>query len=336
MDIIKSIEHEQLKNRIPDLKVGDTVRVHQRIKEGNRERIQVFEGIIIKKQGGSVNATFTVRRIAYGVGVEKTFLVHSPLVEKVEVVRVGKARRAKLYYLRDRVGKAAKTKENIGAKIESKYIDVKEELVEEPAVEEEATETVEAPVEEAKVEETVAPVEEAKAEEVKEETKEEVVEEAAEEKKEPSSDEIIEGLKAELDKAKNDVARAYADTENMKKRLQKDADATRKYRFQQSATEILPILDSMEMALKVQTEDEAIKNYVKGFEMIHKQLKGVLEKEGVQEIDAADKPFDHNTMQALMQEKKEGVESGMVIEVLQKGYMLKDRILRPALVKVSE
>lgn len=174
MDIIKSIEHEQLKNRIPDLKVGDTVRVHQRIKEGNRERIQVFEGIIIKKQGGSVNATFTVRRIAYGVGVEKTFLVHSPLVEKVEVVRVGKARRAKLYYLRDRVGKAAKTKENIGAKIESKYIDVKEELVEEPVVEAEVTETVEAPVEEtkveeAKVEETVAPVEEAKAEEVKEE-----------------------------------------------------------------------------------------------------------------------------------------------------------------------
>ena len=127
MDIIKSIEHEQLKNRIPDLKIGDTVRVHQRIKEGNRERIQVFEGIIIKKQGGSVNATFTVRRIAYGVGVEKTFLVHSPLVEKVEVVRVGKARRAKLYYLRDRVGKAAKTKEAVGAKIESKYIDVKED-----------------------------------------------------------------------------------------------------------------------------------------------------------------------------------------------------------------
>ena len=149
MDIIKSIEHEQLKNKIPDLKVGDTVRVHQRIKEGNRERIQVFEGIIIKKQGGGVNATFTVRRIAYGVGVEKTFLIHSPLVEKVEVVRVGKARRAKLYYLRDRVGKAAKTKENVGAKIESKYIDVKataEETVapaEEPAVEAPATEATE-------------------------------------------------------------------------------------------------------------------------------------------------------------------------------------------------
>ena len=151
MDIIKSIEHEQLKNKIPDLKVGDTVRVHQRIKEGNRERIQVFEGIIIKKQGGGVNATFTVRRIAYGVGVEKTFLVHSPLVEKVEVVRVGKARRAKLYYLRNRTGKAAKTKEDVGAKIESKYIDVKEDLTEEPAAEvveevkEEAAVVAEAP-----------------------------------------------------------------------------------------------------------------------------------------------------------------------------------------------
>lgn len=100
MDIIKSIEHEQLKNKIPDLKVGNTVRVHQRIKEGNRERIQVFEGIIIKKQGGGLNATFTVRKIAYGVGVEKTFLIHSPLVEKVEVVRVGKARRAKLILLK--------------------------------------------------------------------------------------------------------------------------------------------------------------------------------------------------------------------------------------------
>ncbi len=162
MDIIKSIEHEQLKNKIPDLKVGNTVRVHQRIKEGNRERIQVFEGIIIKKQGGGLNATFTVRKIAYGVGVEKTFLIHSPLVEKVEVVRVGKARRAKLYYLRDRVGKAAKTKELVGARIEDKEIVVKEDLTEEAPAEEvkaevvetpaEATETAEAPVEEAKKE----------------------------------------------------------------------------------------------------------------------------------------------------------------------------------------
>ena len=138
MDIIKSIEHEQLKNTIPDLKVGNTVRVHVKIKEGNKERIQVFEGIIIKKQGGGVNATFTVRKTSYGVGVEKTFLIHSPLVEKVELVRVGKARRAKLYYLRDRVGKAAKTKELVGARIENREITVKEDLVEEPVAEEAA------------------------------------------------------------------------------------------------------------------------------------------------------------------------------------------------------
>ena len=138
MDIIKSIEHEQLKNKIPELKVGNTVRVHIRIKEGNKERIQVFEGIIIKVQGGGVNQTFTVRKISYGVGVEKTFLVHSPLVEKVELVRVGKARRARLFYLRDRVGKAAKTKEDIGARIEDREVIVKEELVEETAAPEEA------------------------------------------------------------------------------------------------------------------------------------------------------------------------------------------------------
>ena len=144
MDIIKSIEHEQMKNAIPDLKVGDTIRVHQRIKEGNRERIQVFEGIIIKKQGGGLNATFTVRRVAYGCGVEKTFLIHSPMVEKIEVVRVGKARRAKLYYLRDRVGKAAKTKENIGARIETKEIVIKgAETEEAPVAEEVATPAVE-------------------------------------------------------------------------------------------------------------------------------------------------------------------------------------------------
>ncbi len=139
MDIIKSIEHEQLKNKIPVLDVGNTVRVHVKVKEGNRERIQVFEGIIIKKQGGGVNETFTVRKISYGVGVEKTFLVHSPMVEKVEVVRVGKARRAKLYYLRDRIGKASKTKEKLGARIENKEIVLKEELSEEPVVENETT-----------------------------------------------------------------------------------------------------------------------------------------------------------------------------------------------------
>lgn len=161
MDIIKSIEHEQLKNKIPELKVGNTVRVHVRIKEGNKERIQVFEGIIIKVQGGGVNKTFTVRKISYGVGVEKTFLVHSPLVEKVELVRVGKARRARLFYLRDRVGKAAKTKEQIGARIEDRKITIKEDLAEEPVAEEVKEEaTVKA---EEKVSEEVA---DKKAEEV--------------------------------------------------------------------------------------------------------------------------------------------------------------------------
>lgn len=171
MDIIKSIEHEQLKNKIPELKVGNTVRVHVRIKEGNKERIQVFEGIIIKVQGGGVNKTFTVRKISYGVGVEKTFLVHSPLVEKVELVRVGKARRARLFYLRDRVGKAAKTKEKIGARIEDREIIIKEDLAEEPA--EEAVETApeEAPAVETKeveVQEVVDTVKEEPVEEVKE------------------------------------------------------------------------------------------------------------------------------------------------------------------------
>ena len=164
MDILKSIEHEQLKNKIPELRIGNTVRVHVRIKEGNKERIQVFEGIIIKKQGGGVNATFTVRRISYGVGVEKTFLVHSPMVEKVEVVRVGKARRAKLYYLRDRVGKAAKTKEKVGARIETNEIVVKEEVVpgEAAVVEEPTAESVAEAVEAVKAEEAAKAAEEAK------------------------------------------------------------------------------------------------------------------------------------------------------------------------------
>lgn len=166
MDIMKSIQHEQMKNKVPVLDVGNTVRVHVRIKEGNRERIQVFEGIIIKKQGGGVNETFTVRRISYGVGVEKTFLVHSPLVEKVEVVRVGKARRAKLFYLRDRVGKASKTKEKLGARIENKEIVLKEEMVEEPVAEE----TAQAPEEAPAVETT-----EVVAEETVDTVKEEVV-----------------------------------------------------------------------------------------------------------------------------------------------------------------
>ena len=111
MDLVKVLSEQQLKSDLPVLKIGDTVKVHAKIKEGNRERIQVFEGTVIKKQGGSNRTTFTVRKISNGVGVEKTWPLHSPNVEKVEIVRKGKVRRAKLYYLRDRVGKAAKVKE---------------------------------------------------------------------------------------------------------------------------------------------------------------------------------------------------------------------------------
>jgi len=109
--IIKDIETKQMKEEVSKFNVGDTVRVYGKIKEGNRERIQVFEGIVLKRQGGSNRETFTVRKTSNGVGVEKTWPLHSPNVEKVEVVRRGKVRRARLYYLRDRVGKRAKVKE---------------------------------------------------------------------------------------------------------------------------------------------------------------------------------------------------------------------------------
>ena len=112
-EIIKSIEAEQLKANIDEFAVGDTVRVYGKIKEGNRERIQVFEGVVLKRQGGSNRETFTVRKTSNNVGVEKTWPLHSPNVEKIEVVRRGKVRRAKLTYLRDRVGKKAKVKEAI-------------------------------------------------------------------------------------------------------------------------------------------------------------------------------------------------------------------------------
>lgn len=110
MNVLDSITKEYLKTDIPAFNVGDTVKVHVKIKEGNRERIQIFEGFVLKKQNGGVAETFTVRRIASGVGVEKTFPVHSPLVEKIEVVRHGKVRRAKLNYMRQRTGKSAKIK----------------------------------------------------------------------------------------------------------------------------------------------------------------------------------------------------------------------------------
>ena len=113
MDLLKAFTDEQLKTDAPVVNIGDTVRVYNRIVEGTRTRTQIYEGTVIAKRSGGISETFTVRRIAYGVGVEKTFPLHSPNVEKVETIRQGKVRRAKLYYLRDRVGKAAKTKEKI-------------------------------------------------------------------------------------------------------------------------------------------------------------------------------------------------------------------------------
>jgi len=113
MDALKLISQDSLKAETPNLCIGDTVKVHIRIKEGEKYRIQIFEGTIIAKKHGGINETFTVRRVAHGCGIERVFPVHSPIVDKVEIVRKGRVRRAKLYYLRDRVGKAAKVKEAI-------------------------------------------------------------------------------------------------------------------------------------------------------------------------------------------------------------------------------
>ncbi len=111
MDLIKAFTNEQLKTEVPEVNVGDTVRIHNKIVEGTRERIQMFEGTVIAKNGGGISETFTVRRISYGCGVEKIFPIHSPNVVKVDVIRYGKVRRAKLYYLRDKIGKDSKVKE---------------------------------------------------------------------------------------------------------------------------------------------------------------------------------------------------------------------------------
>lgn len=116
MDIIKALEQEQLKTNLPDLQIGDYVKVQVKIKEGNRERLQAFEGTVIAKKGGSLKETFTVRRISYGVGVERIFPIHSPNIDSIEIIRRGKIRRAKLYYLRDRVGKASKVKTRLETK----------------------------------------------------------------------------------------------------------------------------------------------------------------------------------------------------------------------------
>ncbi|MGI6648176.1 MAG: 50S ribosomal protein L19 [Bacillota bacterium] len=111
MDLIQAIEQEQIRQDVPDFRPGDTVKVHVKVVEGNRERIQVFEGVVIRRKGGGLGSTFTVRRVSYGVAVERTFLLHSPRLDKIEVVRRGRVRRARLYYLRERVGKAARIRE---------------------------------------------------------------------------------------------------------------------------------------------------------------------------------------------------------------------------------
>ena len=222
MDIMKSIEHEQLKSKIPDLKVGNTVKVHVRIKEGNKERIQVFEGIIIKVQGLGVNKTFTVRKTSYGVGVEKTFLIHSPLVEKVELVRVGRSRRAKLFYLRDRVGKSAKTKEVVGARIEDKEIEIKgmeaQEAPVEETVESTAQETVVEPVTET-IEQPVAEVVEEPVAEVAEES---VTAEIKEEVKEESTTETVEKPEVEAKEVKAEVVEETPKTEQVEETSKKE------------------------------------------------------------------------------------------------------------------
>ena len=180
---------------------------------------------------------------------------------------------------------------------------------------------------------------EEKKEEIKEtpETQSDPLEETAEEENviDLNEEDEIEKLNKEIDKLKNDYARAYADTENLKKRLMAEAEQTRKYRIQSFAKEVLPVIDNLERALQSNVE-EADEGFKKGIQMIYDQLITALKNEGVTEIECLNQPFDPNLEQAILQEKKEDVGSGIVIEVLQKGYLLKDRILRPAMVKVSE
>ena len=170
------------------------------------------------------------------------------------------------------------------------------------------------------------------AEAPKETAETEEIEETVEDLNEESE---TEQLKKEIDRLKNDYARAYADTENLKKRLMAEAEQTRKYRIQSFAKEILPVIDNLERALATEVA-ESDEGFKKGVEMTYHQLIAALKNEGVEEIDCLNRPFDANLAQAIMQEKKEDAESGTVIEILQKGYKLKDRILRPAMVKVSE
>ena len=190
--------------------------------------------------------------------------------------------------------------------------------------------------EESETEETAAEAEETAAGETNEETKETAEAEASEEPGEPDPAARIAELEGQVAKLKNAYAMAYADTENTRKRLTKEYESNMKYHIQSFALEILPVLDNCERALALKAEDSNDENYRKGFEMVFRQLSQALKKEGVEEIEALDQEFDPNWMQAMMTEQVEGVEPGKVTAVLQKGYKLKDRLLRAAMVKVSE
>lgn len=154
--------------------------------------------------------------------------------------------------------------------------------------------------------------------------------------KEEQLQEEVEELSKKLADTQNMYYKAYADTENLKKRLQSDADTLRKYRIQSFAQEVLPVMDNFEKAITFEGKDEEVKNYVEGIKMIYQQIKNALDHEGVVPIDCVNQPFDPNLHQALVSEKIEGVEPGIVVEEIQRGYMLKDRLLRASLVKVSE
>jgi len=168
MNVLDAVDAASLRTDIPSFRSGDELKVHVRVIEGNKSRIQVFQGVVIRRQGAGVRESFTIRKISYGVGVERTFPVHTPVIERIEIVRHGSARRAKLYYLRNLTGKATKIKERRGADgeviVEPAYVPpVKAEKVEAPAAVEAVEEVVEAPVVETPVAE--APVAEAAAEE---------------------------------------------------------------------------------------------------------------------------------------------------------------------------
>ena len=161
MNVLDAVDAVSLKTDIPSFRSGDELKVHVRVIEGNKSRIQVFQGVVIRRQGSGVRETFTIRKISYGVGVERTFPVHTPVIERIEIVRHGSARRAKLYYLRNLTGKATKIKERRGADgeviVEPAYVPpVKAEKVETPAAAEVVEEVVEAPVAEAPVAEAAA------------------------------------------------------------------------------------------------------------------------------------------------------------------------------------